>query len=53
MPDAPKDALAAMDTIPDSEISPAAFVFEQRDDPDELNIYEEKYQCAYGLDRSK
>lgn len=36
------DVVAAMETIPESEISPAAFIFEQRDDPDELNIYEEK-----------
>jgi hypothetical protein len=29
-------------TIDDSEISPAAFIFEHRENPDELNLYEEK-----------
>lgn len=29
-------------TIDDSEISPAAFIFEHQENPDELNIYEEQ-----------
>ena len=37
------EALCTIQTIPESEISPAAFIFEQRDDADELSIYEEKY----------
>ena len=34
--------LAEVPTIPDSECSPAAFIFQQREDKDDLGIYEEK-----------
>ena len=34
--------LADVPTIPDSEMSPAAFIFQQREDKDDLGIYEEK-----------
>lgn len=34
--------LADMPTIPDSEISPAAYIFQQQEDKDDLGIYEEK-----------
>ena len=34
--------LADVPTIPDSECSPAAFIFQQREDKDDLGIYEEK-----------
>ena len=34
--------LADVPVIPDSEKSPAAFIFQQREDKDDLGIYEEK-----------
>ena len=34
--------LADVPTIPDSEVSPAAFIFQQQEERDDLGIYEEK-----------
>jgi hypothetical protein len=34
--------LADVPTIPDSEVSPAAYIFQQHDDKDDLGIYEEQ-----------
>ena len=34
--------LADVPTIPDSEVSPAAYIFQQQDERDDLGIYEEK-----------
>lgn len=36
------EELELAETIDDCEISPAAFIFEQTDQKDELNLYEEK-----------
>ena len=35
-------ALADVPTIPESEMSPAAYIFQQSDDRDDLGIYEAK-----------
>ena len=34
--------LADVPAIPDSEVSPAAYIFQQIDDKDDLGLYEEK-----------
>lgn len=42
--------LADVPTIPESEVSPAAYIFQQHDDKDDLGIYEEqstKIKCPY------
>lgn len=37
-----RQELDSAETIPESEVSPAAFLFKNHDDQDDLNIYEEK-----------